>query len=430
MSKQSVNFVILGCSKNTVDSEKIIYQLRQSGFDIYIDADEYTDIVIINTCGFINAAKEESVNTILNFIEAKKAGKVQKVIVMGCLSKRYAEQLKHELPEVDHYFGVYDSKELLKAIQSSDDQTRNKRSLTTPSHYAYLKIADGCNRKCSFCAIPLIKGKYSSYPIEEVIEEAEYLASLGVKELILIAQDTTYYGVDIYKKQMLAELLRKLSGIPNIEWIRINYTFPAHFPLDVIEVMKSEEKVCNYLDIPLQHISTHMLDVMKRGHDKSSTIDFINYLRKQVPDISLRTTFLVGHPGETERDFNELADFIKDVRFDKVGVFAYSHEENTHSYNLYEDEISEKIKQQRVKTLYDIQHKISEEKGANVIGNTLKTIIDRKEGEYFIGRSQYDSPEIDQEIVIPCNESITIGGFYPVTITSYADNDYFGEVEN
>jgi ribosomal protein S12 methylthiotransferase len=425
----TVNVITLGCSKNLVDSEVMLKQLDAANFKVSHDSSESHDIVIINTCGFINDAKQESIDTILSVVAAKKAGTVKKVIVTGCLSARYYEELKKEIPEVDAYFGVNDLKKLLSSLDADyKKELLGERHLTTPQHYAYLKIAEGCDRKCSFCAIPLIRGKHISKPIKEIINEASILAEQGVKELVLIAQDLTYYGVDIYKKRKLAPLLEKLSDIKNIEWIRLQYAYPAAFPMEVLKVMGEHENICNYLDIPFQHISDKLLKSMNRAIDKKGTLNLIEQIKKEVPGIALRTSLIVGYPGETEKDFKELMNFVSDVKFDRLGVFTYSHEESTKAFKL-KDNVSAKVKQQRVEALMQLQQDISFEKNKALIGKTLKVIIDRKENDYFVGRTEYDSPEVDNEVLIKTKgKTNLIGQFCNVKITSAETYDLFGEV--
>jgi ribosomal protein S12 methylthiotransferase len=407
----------------------MIKQLNAANFKVSHDSSEPHDIVIINTCGFINDAKQESIDTILNVVAAKKAGTVKKVIVTGCLSARYFEELKKEIPEVDSYFGVNDLKKILSSLDANyKKELLGERHLTTPRHYAYLKIAEGCDRKCSFCAIPLIRGKHISKPIKEIINEASLLAEQGVKELVLIAQDLTYYGVDIYKKRKLATLLEKLSDIKNIEWIRLQYAYPSAFPMDVLKVMREHENICNYLDIPFQHISDKLLKSMNRAIDKKGTLKLIEQIKKEVPGIALRTSLIVGYPGETEKDFNELMNFVSDVKFDRLGVFTYSHEESTKAFKL-KDNVNAKVKQQRVDALMQLQQDISFEKNKALIGKTLKVIIDRKENDFLVGRSEYDSPEVDNEVLIKAKgKTNLIGQLCNVKITSAEAYDLFGEV--
>jgi ribosomal protein S12 methylthiotransferase len=428
-SPVTVNVITLGCSKNLVDSEVMLRQLGAANFKVSHDSSEPHDIVIINTCGFINDAKQESIDTILNVVAAKKNGTVKKVIVTGCLSARYYEELKKEIPEVDAYFGVNDLKKILKSLNVDyKKELLGERHLTTPSHYAYLKIAEGCDRKCSFCAIPLIRGKHVSKTIAQIVNEASLLADQGVKELVLIAQDLTYYGVDIYKKRKLATLLEKLSDVKNIEWIRLQYAYPAAFPMDVLKVMRERENICNYLDIPFQHISDRLLKSMNRAIDKKGTLKLIERIKKEIPGIALRTSLIVGYPGETEKDLKELMNFVSDVKFDRLGVFTYSHEESTKAFKL-KDSVSSKVKQNRADVLMQLQQDISFEKNKALIGKTLKVIIDRKENEFLVARTEYDSPEVDNEVLIKAHgKTNLIGQFRHVKITSAEAYDLFGEL--
>jgi ribosomal protein S12 methylthiotransferase len=419
-----INVITLGCSKNIVDSEILIRQLQLNNFNVIYEGNiKKSDIVIINTCGFINDAKQESIDTILNCIDLKTKGIIKKIFVTGCLSERYKEQLFKELPEVDYFTGVYQLKELLNQIGGNyHEEIKNYRTLTTPSHYAYLKIAEGCNRKCSFCIIPQIKGKYISRNIESILEEAKFLTENGVKEIILIAQDTTYYGLDLYKKQKINTLLEELSKIKKLEWIRLHYTYPMGFPYEILETIKNSSKICKYLDIPFQHISDKILKSMNRGISKIETYNIIQNIRKTIPDIALRTTLITGYPNETEEDFNELKEFVKETAFERLGVFKYSHEEGTKAYKL-KDNIPEAIKEQRVEEIMHIQENISLTNNKKLIGKTMKIILDREEKDYYIGRSEYDSPEIDNEVMIKKPiKSLPIGKFLNIKIT---DADYF-----
>ena len=427
VKKNKINVVTLGCSKNVYDSEVLMGQLKASGKDVVHE--EEGNIVVINTCGFINNAKEESVNTILEFMQKKEDGEVDKVFVTGCLSERYKPDLQKEIPNVDQYFGTTELPGLLKALGADyKHELIGERLTTTPKNYAYLKIAEGCDRPCSFCAIPLMRGKHKSTPIEDLVTEAEKLAANGVKELILIAQDLTYYGLDLYKKRNLAELLKELVKVEGIEWIRLHYAFPTGFPMDVLEVMISEPKVCNYLDIPLQHISDDLLKSMRRGTTKEKTTKLIKEFRNAVPEMTIRTTLIVGYPGETEAHFQELKQWVKDMRFERLGCFTYSHEENTHAYNL-EDDVPEDVKQERANDIMEIQSQISWELNQEKIGKELKVVIDRKEGNYFVGRTEYDSPDVDNEVLINAEENyLKTGDFYTVKITEAADFDLYGEV--
>ena len=427
-----LNIITLGCSKNTVDSEKLLAQFAAAGYRVVYDKYNFdSEIVIINTCGFINDAKEESINTILHFAGAKKKGKIKKLYVMGCLSERYKDQLRHEIPEVDSYFGVNNPAEVLKGAGADlRKELLNERILSGPSHYAYLKISEGCNRTCAFCAIPGIRGKYISREIEELAEEAENLASSGVKELILIAQDLSYYGLDLYGEQRLPELIRKLALIEGIKWIRLHYLYPANFPLGIIELMSSEPKLCRYIDLPVQHISDKVLRMMKRSHSGSETRELLARIKKELPGAAVRTTLIAGHPGETEDCFNELRTFISEYRFDRLGVFTYSHEEDTYGALNYSDSIPESLKQKRVEILMEDQQEISLQKNLAMTGQELEVIIDRDEGLYLYGRSEYDSPEVDQEIMIPKNNTILKpGDFTKVKITSASEFDLIGEIQ-
>ncbi|MEI6765375.1 MAG: 30S ribosomal protein S12 methylthiotransferase RimO [Bacteroidota bacterium] len=428
---KNVNVVTLGCSKNLVDSEWLMGKLNASGIAVVHDSDLLTDMAIINTCGFVSDAKQESVDTILRFAEAKKNNKIKKLFVMGCLSQRYRDELKNEIPEVDGWYGVADTDALLKSIGVSADSTPGGellRMLTTPSHYAYLKIAEGCDRSCSFCAIPLIRGKNISRPQEEILDEARMLASRGVKELFVVAQDTTWYGLDIYKKRMLGSLLDALSQINGIEWIRLHYTFPAGFPDDVLEAINSHQNICKYIDIPLQHISDRILTSMKRVLGGKETRELVEHIRKVIPGVALRTTLITGYPGETEKEHKELLKFIEESRFERLGVFAYSAEEGTAAYEL-NDNISPAIKNRRLGEIMELQQSISEKNNAVFVGKTLKVVIDGAEGDYYIGRTEFDSPEIDNEVLIlKKNKVLLPGTFYDVTITGNDVHDLFGKV--
>lgn len=428
--KRRVDVITLGCSKNLVDSEFLIRQFEAGGFSVAHDSpDPKGKIVVINTCGFIGDAKEESIDTILDFAEAKKDGRIEKLYVMGCLSERYFDQLGRELPEVDHFYGKFNWKELIADLGSQyRPDLVNERSLTTPRHFAYLKISEGCNRTCSYCAIPIITGKHKSKPIEELVEETRLLASQGVKELQVIAQDLSYYGLDLYKKQMLAPLVEQLSEVDGIEWIRLHYAYPAAFPMDVLDVMGKNPKVCAYMDIALQHISDSMLTKMRRHVTKEETLRLVDTMRQKVPGIHLRTTMITGHPGETERDFEEMVEFVKAARFERLGVFPYSHEEDTYSWKNYEDNVPEELKQERANEIMNIQRAISRELNEEKIGKILKVIIDRQEEEFNIGRTEFDSPEVDPEVLLPVTENVTPGQFYYVEITGAEDYDLYGSV--
>lgn len=424
--KNKINVITLGCSKNVYDSEVLMGQLKASGKDVVHE--EEGNVVVINTCGFIDNAKEESVNTILDFVERKKRGEVDQVFVSGCLSERYKPDLQKEIPDVDQYFGTTELPSLLKALGADyKHELIGERVTTTPKNYAYFKIAEGCDRPCSFCAIPLMRGGHKSTPIENLVIEAEKLAANGVKELILIAQDLTYYGLDLYKKRRLADLLKELVKVEGIEWIRMHYAFPTGFPMDVLEVMKTEDKVCNYLDIPLQHISTPVLKSMRRGTTFEKTNALLKDFRATVPEMAIRTTLIVGYPGETEEDFQILKQWVKDQRFDRMGCFTYSHEENTHAYKLVDD-VPEDIKQERANEIMEIQSQISWELNQLKIGQTFKVIIDRKRGNYFVGRTEFDSPDVDNEVLIDADKHyLSVGSFTNVTITEAEDFDLYGE---
>jgi ribosomal protein S12 methylthiotransferase len=427
LKKNRINVVTLGCSKNVYDSEVLMGQLKASGKDVVHE--EEGNIVVINTCGFINNAKEESVNTILEYVQKKEEGTVDKVFVTGCLSERYKPDLQKEIPNVDEYFGTTELPSLLKSLGADyKHELIGERLTTTPKNYAYLKIAEGCDRPCSFCAIPLMRGKHRSTPIEEVVIEAEKLAAKGVKELILIAQDLTYYGLDLYKKRNLAELLEALVKVEGIEWIRLHYAFPTGFPMDVLDVMNREPKICNYLDIPLQHISDSILKSMRRGTTKEKTTKLLTDFRAAVPDMTIRTTLIVGYPGETEEDYQTLKQWVQDMRFERLGCFTYSHEENTHAFNL-EDDVSEDVKQERANEIMEIQSQISWELNQKKIGKTFKVVIDRKEGNYFVGRTEFDSPDVDNEVLIDATKTyLKTGEFTTVKITDAADFDLYAEV--
>lgn len=428
---KKINIITLGCSKNTVDSEHLAAQLTAMDYKIVFDSDRTdADVVVINTCGFIGDAKQESIDTILRAAQLKQMGKIEEIFVVGCLSQRYADELRPELPEVDDFFGVNDWAGIVERLGAKyRTENETKRELSTPSHYAYLKISEGCNWMCGYCAIPLIRGRHKSVPMERLLAEAEALAAKGVKELMVIAQDTTYYGVDIYGERKLAELLERLCQIKGIEWIRLHYAYPTDFPDEVIEVMASEKKICKYLDIPFQHISDNQLSAMKRRHTKADALHLIEKLRKAIPDIALRTTLLVGYPTESEADFVELQEFVKATRFDRLGVFAYSEEEGTYSATRLSDDVPEDVKQQRVDGIMRLQERISLENNAKRIGQKMRVIIDRREGDFYIGRSEYDSPEVDQELVIDSfGKRLLRGHFYDVVITDAEDYDLYAEI--
>lgn len=427
--KTKVNIVTLGCSKNTVDSEVLLTQLKGNGIDASHESQkDDSNIVVINTCGFIDNAKQESIDTILRYVDAKQEGLVEKVYVTGCLSQRYKDSLELEIPEVDSWFGTRDLSRLLKQLNANyKHELVGERILTNPSHFAYLKISEGCDRPCSFCAIPLMRGGHISRPIEELVKEAKHLASNGTKELLLIAQDSTYYGLDLYKKRVLSDLLKNLSDVEGIEWIRLHYAFPTGFPLDVLDVMAERSNICNYIDIPLQHGSTKMLKLMKRGTTREKTTALIHTIREKVPDIAIRTTLIAGHPGETESEFGEMLDFVAQSRFDRLGVFPYSHEENTFSHTM-KDDVPAHVKQERVDAIMDLQQRISLENNQKKIGNTYKILIDRKEGGQFIGRTEYDSPEVDNEVLIDARENyLRIGDFVMAKVVDASEFDLIAQ---
>ncbi len=426
LKKNKINVVTLGCSKNVYDSEVLMGQLKANNKEVAHE--EEGNVVVINTCGFIANAKEESVNTILEYVQKKEAGDVDKVFVTGCLSERYKPDLQKEIPNVDEYFGTSDLPNLLKALGADyKHELLGERLTTTPKNYAYLKIAEGCDRPCSFCAIPIMRGKHKSTPIEDLVKESEKLAAKGVKELILIAQDLTYYGLDIYKKRNLAELLKALVKVEGIEWIRLHYAFPTGFPIDVLDVMKREPKICNYIDIPLQHIADPILKSMRRGTTKAKTTKLLEDFRKAVPEMAIRTTLIVGYPGETEEDFQTLKEWVKEMRFERLGCFTYSHEENTHAYSL-EDDVPEELKQQRANEIMEVQSQVSWELNQEKIGRTFKCIVDRKEGNHFVARTEFDSPDVDNEVLIDAGKHyVKMGDFVDVTITDASDFDLYGQ---
>lgn len=425
LKKNKINVITLGCSKNVYDSEVLMGQLKASGKDVVHEQEG--NIVVINTCGFIDNAKEESVNTILEYVDKKEQGLVDKVFVTGCLSERYKPDLQKEIPDVDQYFGTSELPQLLKVLGADyKHELLGERLTTTPKNYAYLKISEGCDRPCSFCAIPLMRGKHVSQPIEKLVQEAQHLAKNGVKELILIAQDLTYYGLDIYKKRNLAELLEALVKVEGIEWIRLHYAFPTGFPMEVLDVMKREPKICNYIDIPLQHIADNVLKSMRRGTTYEKTTNLLKDFRKAVPEMAIRTTLIVGYPGETEEDFQILKDWVAEMRFERLGCFTYSHEENTHAFSL-EDDVPAEVKQQRANEIMEIQSQISWELNQEKIGKTFKCIIDRKEGGYFVGRTEFDSPDVDNEVLIDATEHyVKTGDFVNITITDATEFDLYG----
>jgi ribosomal protein S12 methylthiotransferase len=430
LRKNKVNVVTLGCAKNTFDSEVMMAQLKANKYDVeHESTHDDAGIVIINTCGFIDNAKQESIDTILRYAEAKNDGLVDKVYVTGCLSERYKSELEVEIPEVDAFFGTRDLPRLLKTLKADyKHELVGERLLTTPNHYAYFKIAEGCDRPCSFCAIPLMRGKHVSTPLDQLVNNAKSLASKGVKELLLIAQDLTYYGLDIYKKRNLAELIDQLSDVEGIDWIRLHYAFPAGFPMDVLDVMKNRSNVCNYLDMPLQHGSTRILQSMRRGITREKTEILVNEIRNKIPEIALRTTLIAGYPGETEPDFEEMKRFVEDTRFDRLGIFTYSHEENTHAYSL-NDDVPAEVKRSRADQIMEVQSDISYQLNQEKVGKTLKVLFDRAEGDYFIGRSEFDSPEVDNEVLVKKSEEyVRIGDFAKVKIDKADHYDLYGTV--
>lgn len=432
MQKKTVDIVTLGCSKNLVDSEKLLRQLEACGYKVTHDSPSPKgEIAVINTCGFIGDAKEESINTILEFCEAKAQGKIRKLYVMGCLSERYLSELAQEIPQVDRYYGKFDWGKLVEDLgHEYHDELALERKLTTPSHYAYLKISEGCDRRCAYCAIPIITGRHVSRPIEEIEAEVRYLVGQGVKEFQVIAQELTYYGVDLYKKQCLPELIDRLATIPGVEWVRLHYAYPAAFPEELLDVMARHDNVCRYLDIALQHISDPVLRRMQRHVTKQQTYDLIRMMRERVPGIHLRTTMMVGFPGETDEDFKELIEFVKFAKFDRLGAFAYSEEEGTYSAEHYDDDVPEEVKQSRLDKLMAVQQRISAELTAQKVGQTFKVIIDRIEGDYYIGRTEFDSPEVDPEVLIPLTDGkLHIGEFYQVKVTDSDDFDLYGHIE-
>jgi ribosomal protein S12 methylthiotransferase len=429
LKKDKVNIITLGCSKNTVDSENLMTQLKANEFDVAHDSDRKANVIVINTCGFIDLAKEESVNTILEYADMKNKGSIDKLYVTGCLSQRYKDNLEAEIPEVDAFFGTLEMPQLLAKFNVDyQHELVGERIITTPSHYAYLKISEGCNRTCSFCAIPLMRGKHVSRTIESLVKEAQNLARMGVKEIMLIAQELTYYGLDIYKTRSLSTLLEALQEVDGIEWIRLHYAYPSKFPVEVFDTMARLSKVCKYLDIPLQHANNQVLDIMRRQITREETVELIRLAREKVPNIAIRTTMLIGHPGETEEAFEDLCDFISEMEFERVGVFQYSHEEGTSAYDL-PDDIPAEVKQERADRLMDIQKDISSEKNHAKVGQTFKVLFDRKEGEYFVGRTEHDSPEVDNEVLVKGKKNyIRIGDFANVKITEATEYDLYGEL--
>ena len=430
-AKEKINIVTLGCAKNLVDSEVLMTQLKGNKKDVFHQREDINpDIVIINTCGFIDKAKQESIDTILKHAKEKEDGIIKKLYVTGCLSERYKDDLKTDIPEVDGFYGTRDLPELLKNFEAKyRNELLGDRIITTDSHYAYLKISEGCDRPCSFCAIPLMRGRHISKPIDQIIIEAKNLVRNGVREIMLIAQDSTYYGIDIYKKRAISELLKKLSDVEGLDWIRIHYAYPAGFPMDIIEVMRERDNICNYLDIPLQHGSTNMLKVMKRGITRQKTDELIKNIRDINPEIALRTTLIAGHPGETERDFQEMYDFVERSQFDRLGIFTYSHEEGTSAHKL-EDDVPEQVKRSRSNKIMALQQKISTEKNKNKVGKTVKVLIDRVDANNYYGRTEQDSPEVDNEVIIPSKEMhLRVGDFYDVKITDSKEYDLIGKVD-
>lgn len=433
--KHTIDVITMGCSKNLVDSEHLLRQFEAIGCDFYHNPDElHGDIAVINTCGFIGDAKEESVNAILELCEQKKNGNLNEVYVMGCLSERYREELKAEIPEVDRFYGKFDWKDIInelapEGVNNTACQDLSRRVLTTPRHYAYIKISEGCNRSCAYCAIPLITGRHKSRSIEDILEEVEGLVAQGVRDFQIISQELTYYGIDLYKEQRIAELIERMAKIPGVEWIRLHYAYPAKFPMDLLRVIRENDNVCNYLDIALQHVSDNMLTRMQRHITKQETLDLIAAFRREVPCIHIRTTLMVGFPGETEEDFAELMDFVRTVRFERMGAFAYSEEEGTPAAEKYEDDVPEEVKQERLDIIMRLQQRIATELSAEKVGKTFRTLIDRREGDYFIGRTEYDSPEVDCEVLIKADpKALKIGQFYNARITQAEEFDLYAEI--
>lgn len=433
MGNKTVDIITMGCSKNLVDSEILIGLFEANGYRCTHDSENpQGDIVVVNTCGFINDAKEESINTILELAEAKREGRIGKLFVMGCLSERYLAELEQELPEVDKYYGKFNYRQLISDLQESEMPVcEGKRHITTPRHYAYLKISEGCDRHCAYCAIPLITGKHQSRPMEHILDEVRQLVKDGTKEFQVIAQELTYYGVDIDGKQHIAELIRRMADVPGVEWIRLHYAYPAHFPWDLLQVIRDKKNVCKYIDIALQHVSDHMLERMRRHVTKEETYELVRRIRREVPGIHIRTTLMVGFPGETDEDFEELKEFVRWARFERMGAFAYSEEEGTYSEQQYEDDVPEETKQHRLDQLMRIQQHISAELEAEKVGKVLRVIIDREEGGYYVGRTEYSSPEVDPEVLIPVPEHVlAIGNFYDVQITDSEEFDLYGTIIN
>ena len=426
-----IDIITLGCSKNLVDSERLMRQLESVGYEVTHDAETLTgEIAVVNTCGFIADAQEESINMILELAQRKTEGDLKRLYVMGCLSERFMDELGKEIPEVDRYYGKFDWTRLLSDLgHEYDESISNERHITTPSHYAYLKISEGCNRKCAYCAIPIITGAHRSRPMEEILDEVRHLVSQGVKEFQVIAQELTFYGLDLYKERRIAQLVQAMADIPGVEWIRLHYAYPTDFPMELLDVIRNNKNVCKYLDIALQHISDNVLDAMHRHIGKEETYNLIDNIRKQVPDIHLRTTLMVGFPGETDEDFKELCDFVSWARFERMGAFAYSEEQGTPSARLYDDNIPEEVKQERLSRLMRLQQKISAEIQEDKVGKEMRIVIDRKEGDWYVGRTEYDSPEVDPEILIPASvDGLAPGMFYNVRVTKADDFDLYGEV--
>jgi len=425
---KKANIISLGCSKNLVDTEMLLKQLERAGYATETDVEESdADVVIVNTCGFIGDAKEESVNTILEQVERKKAGLIGQLFVIGCLSQRYGKDLSREIPEVDGFFGKFDWQGVMERLgHRFDNSIAHQRVLTTPSHYAYLKISEGCNRTCSYCAIPIMTGRHKSRDFDSLLAECRALVQGGVKEILVVAQDLTYYGIDLYGKNRLAELVGRIADIEGVEWVRLHYAYPAGFPLELLGVMRERHNICRYLDIALQHCSDHILQLMRRGVTKQQTIDLIRRIREEVPGICLRTTLMVGHPGETEEDFEELCDFVREMRFERLGVFPYSHEEDTYCDLHYADDVPEEVKQARAERIMEIQEEVSAEVAATTIGKTMRVLIDRQEGDCYVGRTEYDSPEVDPEVFVHAGKPLAVGEFYDVEITGADDYDLYG----
>lgn len=431
MKNLTVDIITMGCSKNLVDSEHLMYQFGRKGYMVYHNPSEvHGNIAIVNTCGFIGDAKEESINMILSLCNLKDEGRLDKLFVMGCLSERYFKELREEIPQVDKFYGKFNWNDILNDLgEGYDEMVAQERVLTTPSHYAYVKISEGCDRKCAYCAIPIITGSHRSRPMEEIVDEVRSLVARGVKEFQIIAQELTYYGIDLYHEQMLPQLVEQLARIPGVEWIRLHYAYPTHFPMDLLRVMRENDNVCKYLDIALQHISDSVLKRMQRHTTKRETLDLLAAMRCEVPGICIRTTLMVGFPGETEADFQELLDFTREMRFDRMGAFAYSEEEGTYAAEHYDDDVPEDVKQQRLDALMELQESISAQLCAEKVGKTFKTIIDRWEGDFYIGRTEYDSPEVDCEVLIPASEgTLTLGSFYDVKITGAEEYDLYGTI--